>query len=194
MVRERWKEEVLGRHRGVGEASGAAGELALEKAADEVPGEGLRVHGVEVRANTISQLHAEVVDRHVTVEHPPAGGVVLERLGEQVGQVQHLDALLPEGVGEDVMLLPRPLHPEHVVEQEAAHVRRCQPLELEAGPVQEHAVQLADFRRHGRGGDHGAISSFEGSVSEPGVGSTVPGSRPPASSRNGGYSSRMRAR
>ena len=48
-------------------------------------------------------------------------------------------------VGERVVLLAGPLHPQHVVEQQVGAVRRGQALELEVGPVQHHLPQPPDL-------------------------------------------------
>jgi hypothetical protein len=47
---------------------------------------------------------------------------------------------------EPVVLLLRPLRPQHVLEQQVAHRGRRQPLELDAGPVQDDVPQDADLR------------------------------------------------
>ena len=61
---------------------------------------------------------ADVVDGDAAVEHPGARLLVLERLGQQLVQVEHLDAALAHLQHEVVVVLLRLLHPEHVVEQQ----------------------------------------------------------------------------
>ena len=51
-----------------------------------------------------------------------------ERLGQQVLQQEDLDAALAHPGDELVVLVLRPLDPEHVVEQQLVVVRRGQPL------------------------------------------------------------------
>ena len=62
--------------------------------------------------------------------------------------LEHLDAALGERIGERVVLLPRALHPDHVVEQQIVLVARRQPLELEPRTVHEHRPERADLRVH----------------------------------------------
>ena len=62
----------------------------------------------------------------------------VQRLGEQVAVVVHDRAAGPQHVRERVVLLLRPAHPEHVVEEQVGRVVRGEPLELQAGPVQDH--------------------------------------------------------
>ena len=52
------------------------------------------------------------------VEHLGAHVAVGEHVGEQLVEVEHLDAALGERVGERVVLLARALDPEDVVEQQ----------------------------------------------------------------------------
>ena len=56
-----------------------------------------------------------------------------------------LDALLDEGVGEGVVLLAGPLHPQHVVEEQVVAVRRGETAELEPRAVQEDAPERPDL-------------------------------------------------
>jgi hypothetical protein len=50
----------------------------------------------------------------------------------------HDHAAGPQHVCERVMLLLRPAHPQHVVEEQIRRVVRGEPLEFQAGPVQDH--------------------------------------------------------
>ena len=69
-----------------------------------------------------------------------------ERLGEQLLEVEHLDAAVGERVGERVVLLAGALDPEDVVEQQRVLVAGRQALELEVGPVEDDTPQRADLR------------------------------------------------
>ena len=82
---------------------------------------------------------------------------VLERLGQQILEVQHGHAAGAERVGERVVLLPGALHPQHVVEQELVLVGRRQPLELAAGPVEDDPPQDADLGVDAQTGMFGAV-------------------------------------
>ena len=71
--------------------------------------------------------------------------LLCEGLGEQVGQVEHLDVAAAQLVGEGVVLVLRPGHPGDAVEEQLVVVARGQPLQLRAGPVQHHRAQPADL-------------------------------------------------
>ena len=80
------------------------------------------------------------------------GGRLLERLGEQLLEVEHVHAAVGEGVGEHVVLLACALDPQYIVEEQLILVGRREPLELDAGPVQQHPAQPADLGMHPREG------------------------------------------
>ena len=71
-----------------------------------------------------------------------------QRLGEQVRQQEHLDASLAHPSDELVVLVLRPLDPQHVVEQQVVVVRRRQALQAEVRAVDHHLAQLADLGMH----------------------------------------------
>ena len=85
--------------------------------------------------------------RSLRCEQPLARVAVLERLGEQLVEQQHLDAALAHQVDERVELLAGAAHPDHVVEQQLVAVRRRQALVREVGPVDDHAAQRPDLGR-----------------------------------------------
>ena len=87
---------------------------------------------------------------------------VLERLGEQVVEEQHLDAALAHQVDEGVVLLARAAHPDHVVEEQLVAVRRREALVGEVGPVDHHGPQRSDLRVGAEGGSVSVVmrSSF----------------------------------
>ncbi len=66
-----------------------------------------------------------------------------EDVREEVGQVEDLDRPFTEGVGERVVLLPRPLHPQDVVEEERVLVARREPPQLEVRSVEDDAGEAA---------------------------------------------------
>ena len=72
----------------------------------------------------------------------------VEGLGEQVGEQMHDDAPAPQQLGEPVVLLARPLRPEHVVEQQLRGVAGREAFELEARTVQDHLPQRAHLGVH----------------------------------------------
>ncbi len=65
----------------------------------------------------------------------------VERLGQQVQQVQHLDPAVAQRRGECVVLLLRAPQPGNAVEEQLDVVARGQPLQLVAGPVQQNRAQ-----------------------------------------------------
>ena len=81
-----------------------------------------------------------------------------ERLGEQVGEVEHLDVARAQRLGERVVLLLGPVHPRDPVEEElvvvagvrrlssgpAGAASRCEPADLAVGAV------AAEVLGHGR--------------------------------------------
>ncbi len=73
------------------------------------------------------------------------GRLVLERLGQQVGQVQHLDAVVAEGLRERVMLVLGASHPWDAVEEQLVVVAGGQPLELRSRAVQQHRAEPPDL-------------------------------------------------
>jgi len=82
-----------------------------------------------------------------------AGGGVLERLDQQVGEVQDLDAAVLERRRERVVLLLRPRHPRQAVEEQVGVVAGGQALELRTGPVQQDGPERTDLAGdpvHGR--------------------------------------------
>jgi len=68
---------------------------------------------------------------------------------------EHLDAARAHQVDERVELLPRPAHPDDVVEQQLVAVRRREPLVRQVGPVDDDAVQGPDLGGDAEGGVRG---------------------------------------
>ena len=64
---------------------------------------------------------------------------------EQVGEVEHLDAVVAQRLGERVVLVLGAADPRDAVEEQLVVVARRQPLELRPGPVQHHRPQPADL-------------------------------------------------
>ena len=65
------------------------------------------------------------------------------------------DAPRAQRVGERVVLLLRPAHPEHVVEEQVGGVVGGQALEFQAGAVQYHLPEAANFGIHVKHGTPG---------------------------------------
>ena len=100
-----------------------------------------------------------------------AGGGHLQGLGEQLGEVEHLDAVVAQRLRERVVLVLGPVDPRDAVEEQLVVVARRQPLELGAGAVQQHGVQPADLavdtrrRRSGAALRHAGQRSGGGALS-----------------------------
>ena len=77
---------------------------------------------------------------------PRASSLAVERLAQQVLDVQHLDAALAHPRDELVVLPLRALDPQDVVEQQLVVVARRQPLEAEVRPMDDDLAELADLR------------------------------------------------
>ncbi len=142
VVRQRWQHEAL-RAEDVGPQApgGVGGELVEGRAADQVGRHRLGVGSLQGVAHHSGQVLAQVALVDDPVEQPGPGLLVLHRLGQQVVDVEDLDPLLDEGVGERVVFLAGHLHPEDVVEEQVVTVARGEAAELEAGSVQEHPAQ-----------------------------------------------------
>ena len=76
-------------------------------------------------------------------EGPPVGE--LQGLGKQLAVEMDLYALVPESLGEGVVLLLGLLRPHHVVEQQLADVLGGEAGQFEPGSVDDGLAQLADF-------------------------------------------------
>ena len=120
-------------------------QVGLDHAADEQVGEGrcvgVREEGAQLtrqgRAEPI--VGADVLDRELA----PAWG--RERLGEQLREQVHPGAVLAQYLGKAVVLIAGPLGPHHIVEEKIGRVRRGQPLEFGAWPVDDHLTQRSDL-------------------------------------------------
>ena len=69
-------------------------------------------------------------------------------VGEQFGEEEHLDSSFAHPGDELVVLVLRPLDPQHVVEQQLVVVRRRQPLQAQVRAVDHHLAELAHLRVH----------------------------------------------
>ncbi len=135
---------------------GAGGELARGEATDQVAGCGGGVGGPQEVADGCCEVAAELELGHGAIEEPRAGSVVLDRLGEEVPDIEHLDALVAQRVREGVVLLASPTDPEHVVEEQLAAVGGREAPQLEVRAVQQHSAQRTHLGGDAVGG-HGRI-------------------------------------
>jgi len=102
--------------------------------------------------SSLDQAEADLVGGDLAVEQPRLGGRVLQRLGQQLMHLDHLDPTLFHFQHEVVVILLRFVHPEHVVEQQRIAVRRGQPLVGEIRAVHDHRAQRSDLRVRSQGG------------------------------------------
>ena len=107
--------------------------------------------------------------RSLPGQHPLPRLRILERLGEQVVEQQHLDSAFAHQVDEGVVLLPRAPHPDHVVEEEVVAVARRQALVGDIGPVHEHGAERPDLRvrAEGVGGGRDSHVSLLSALAKP---------------------------
>ena len=99
----------------------------------------------EVLAQRGRERRADQVGAQRAVEQLAARLGDVEHLGEQLVQVEHLDVVRAQRVGELVVLLLRALEPRHAVEQQVVVVARGQPPQLRPGAVQDDRPQPPDL-------------------------------------------------
>ena len=107
--------------------------------------QGLRVQRAEGLAQRVGRERAVQPRVEDVLEHVVPGVGDLHGLREQLGVVMHDDAVVAQRLGERVVLGLRLGHPQHVVEEQLGGVLRGEPLQLQAGPVQDDLVQAADL-------------------------------------------------
>ena len=147
VIRKRREHEAVERGGLRGKRAARERQLVVGDAADQPLGE----LSARQRAEPLARPRGRGVgpsDRLVgrALEDQVAGRRDVERLAEQLVQVEHLDAALDKCVRERVVLLPGAPHPEHVVEQQLVLVPRRKPLQLQVRPVENHPAQAADLR------------------------------------------------
>ncbi len=116
--------------------------------------------GVQLLADDLRHvLAADAGLGDVLVGELGAGaGDLVEHLGDEVLEVEDLHALVPQDLGEGVVLLLRDLQERDVVEQESLELVGRQVEELVAGTVQADAAQAANLARDAeRGAGRGRL-------------------------------------
>ena len=124
---------------------GAVLDVRYGNATDKVLRELLGRHLVQPGPKRIGRARADRVGRHPAVEDEAAGLLVLQRLREKVVKLQDLHSALLHLEDEVVVVLPRFLDPDHVVEEQVVAVARGQALVGEAGPADHDGPELADL-------------------------------------------------
>ena len=121
-------------------------ELGDEQPADEDLGEALGHLREQPAAQLVDQRQPDRERRDRALDDVPARVFARgERLGEQLLEVEHLDAAVAQDVGEVVVLALRALDPDDVVEEVLGAVLRRQPLERSTGTVDQHRLQAPDL-------------------------------------------------
>ena len=158
-------EEVVGQRRDHesepvdrgGQAAGREGKLVEGDAADEDLRQTRGCQLAEPAAQAAAQSRAQIDLAQRLVDEPGGHAVDRERLGQQLLEIEDLDATPAQSVGEGVVLLTGPADPGNVVEQQLVLVGRGEAAQLEVGAMEDDAPQRADLRAHvqasgGRGG------------------------------------------
>jgi hypothetical protein len=162
VVRQRVERE-LARHRHLpGKPRELEGQVLPGDAADEPGGNLPGREAVEPLPGRPAQPWTNHRRLEAARDEVGAHAGVRQHLREKLLQVEHFDAGFGERVGEGVVLLVRPSHPEDIVEAQLVLVRRCEPPQLEIGPVQQDPSQRPDLRvdeepRRRPGGTPGTI-------------------------------------
>ncbi len=124
--------------------------------------------GVQLLADDLRHvLAADAGLGDVLVGELGAGaGDLVEHLGDEVLEIEDLHALVPQDLGEGVVLLLRDLQERDVVEQESLELVGRQVEELVAGTVQADLPELADLGRHVQTFRHGLLPFFRALLAE----------------------------
>ena len=136
------------------------GDLALAHAAGHGVEHLVRGQGQQILLHGLLHVGAvEVGLGHVVVHQvlPDAGPV--HGLAQQILQVHHVHAALPQGAGEGVVLLLGVDEVGDVVKELMGQIIGHQVFQLHTRAVQQHRVELADFGTDADGGFHGSKNS-----------------------------------
>ena len=115
-------------------------------AADQVRGKGGLRHLVQPRSQRRCHQLPDSVLGDAAVKYPRARLGCLQCLGQQVVELQHLDATLPHLQHEVVVIFLCLLHPDNVVKQQLVAVPRCKAAMSQTGTADHNCPQRADFR------------------------------------------------
>jgi hypothetical protein len=144
VVGQRCEQEVIGPQHVPFQALGPQRpQVGLEHAADQVLGQPRTVEVLEQLAERAGQRRAQHLGGAQPVKHERPALGKLQRLGQQLPEVVHLHAPVPEDLGEHVVFFLGLAGPQHVVEQQLADVLRGEPGQLKARPVNDGLPQLA---------------------------------------------------
>jgi hypothetical protein len=162
------REDVVGQrreHEGqpvdrCGQAAGRERELVDGDASDEHLRQSLRRQLTQPPAQAAAQPRAQVDLAQRLVDQRRADAGDRQGLGQQLLEIEDLDAAPAQGCREGVVLVARAADPRQVVEQQLVLVGRRQAAQLEVGAVEDDTPQRADLRADvqatgGRGGGGG---------------------------------------
>ena len=149
LIRERRHHEIRSGPRLPSDGAVVGGEVVDRYATDEQRDESGWLHLVHPRPQLSRAVDPHLVGGQPLVEQVGATLRIRDDVGEQFVDEHDLNPeLLPHEVDESVVPLAGLPHPDHVVEQELLRVRRCEPLHLEPGTVDDDLPELADLRVH----------------------------------------------
>ncbi len=94
--------------------------------------------------------NADLIRRDPVVQHPLTAFGDIQRLGQQVIDVQNVDPLFAHRVREDVVILLRLLDPEHVIKQQILTVFGRQATMGQTGAADDHLPQCAGLRMNAK--------------------------------------------
>ena len=117
----------------------------MRQARQQGGGQARRVQVRQVLGGLGAQGVTEAYVRQHDLADVGASQGIGEDVGEQVDQVEHLDAVAAQRFGEGVVLLLRAADPRNSVEEQRIVVARGQAREFRAGTVQQDRRQLADL-------------------------------------------------
>jgi hypothetical protein len=160
VVGQRRDRELVGGRDRVDERAGLERQLLVRDAAHEHRRQVTRRQLVQPPGHALTHPAAEACRSDRGRDDLLARRVDGQRLGQQSRKLQHLDSPLRQRVGEGIVLLPGPLDPEHVVEEQLVLVPRGEPLERGARAAQDDPAKAAhlgvDSEVGGRGSRRGA--------------------------------------
>ena len=143
-VGQRVDEEVVGGQQ-AGHQAVAAADLVVADPRRQEQRQLLGALVVQRLRQVGPQRVAEVQAGHRAGDRVLAGVRALQRLGEQVGQVEHLDVTVAQRLGEGVVLVLGAADPRDPVEEQLVVVAGREPLQLRTRPVQHHRSESADL-------------------------------------------------
>src|SRR5262249_46782276 len=127
--------------------------------ADQMIDQLCRRHFVEPRTEDLRNDTADAVRLDPPIKYPGARFRICDSFGEQVMQLEHLDAALLHFEDEIVMVLLSLVDPEDVIEQKVAAIAGRQPLMRHPGPAHHNRSQFSNFGVNAEFMRHDAESS-----------------------------------